>query len=75
MKRMLPNRVELLILAAVALIASAVLTTSGKPEALAVVAFPLLLGSMLMGARRMGHLAPARQPVQRRVTKVDVEVD
>jgi hypothetical protein len=58
MKRILPGRVELAVLAAVAVLGALALAWVGRPEkTLAIVAFPLLLGAMLMGARRAGKLS------------------
>ena len=69
MRRMLPSVVELSILATLAVLAAAVLISLGQPSVIPFVTFPLLIVSMLLGARRMGHLAPARQPVIARATR------
>ena len=63
MRRMLPNVTELSVLATLAVLAAVVLLTMDSHTVLPVVAFPVLITSMLMGARRTGHLAPVRKPV------------
>jgi hypothetical protein len=60
----LPSRVELAILAAWAVLAAVFLSTmTGSDLAVVVLAFPTILVALFMGARRSGHLAPARQPI------------
>jgi uncharacterized membrane protein len=58
MKRLLPNRTELLILAAMAVGCALVASVTFKPEiALSVGAMPLFVASCLLGMRRNGQLS------------------
>jgi hypothetical protein len=63
MKRMLPNGTELAILGTIAVLCASMLASGGNAGILPVIAFPLILTAMLMGARRTGQLAAVRQPV------------
>lgn len=74
MRRILPGRFELAILAAVAVVCAAALATVGSPEkTLALVAFPLLLGAMLMGAWRAGKLSIERKDAEDEPAEVEAE--
>jgi thiamine transporter ThiT len=62
MKRLLPNGLELMILAAVALFTSLIASRVGPEDpSLALVMFPMLLMALLMGARRKWKPQPAPQ--------------
>ena len=64
-KRLIPGYAELLLLAAMAILSAAILTWWPIENGMAIAAFPLVLGAMLMGARRAGRLAAAPQPAER----------
>jgi hypothetical protein len=60
----LPNLVELSILATLAVLAATIVAAFGQPQVAIVVAgFPVVLAAMLMGARRTGQLDAAPAPV------------
>lgn len=66
MKRRLPGRYELAVLAILALLVAALrLGMPEREELLILVSFPLLLGSMLLGAWRSGRLDPPPSPTLR----------
>ena len=56
MKKMLPSGVELAVLGTVAVLTAVVFATLQPENALLFLSFPLMLTSMLMGARRSGKL-------------------
>ncbi len=56
-KKLIPNLLEVIILCALAICAAIALACVGTAgNGIMLAAFPLVLGSMLMGARRAGHL-------------------
>ena len=62
----LPNLVELSVLATLAVLAATIVGTFAQPQvAIVAVGFPMVLIAMLMGARRTGQLdaAPATAPI------------
>ena len=63
MKRMLPNGTELAILGTIAVLCASMLASGGNAAILPVIAFPLILTAMLMGARRTGQLSAVPQQV------------
>ena len=65
MKRMLPNGTELAILGTIAVLCASMLASGGNAGILPVIAFPLILTAMLMGARRTGQLSAVPQQVVR----------
>lgn len=65
MKRMLPNGTELAILGTIAVLCASMLASGDNAGILPVIAFPLILTAMLMGARRTGQLAAVPQRVVR----------
>ena len=63
-KFVLPNIVELSILFTLAVLAATIVAGFGRPDVgIIVVAFPMVLCAMLMGARRTGQLEAARAPI------------
>jgi hypothetical protein len=63
-KFVLPNVVELSILATLAVLAATIVATFGRPDVgMVVVAFPMVLCAMLMGARRTGQFEAAAAPI------------
>lgn len=64
MKRLVPTRRDLIILAILAIVCALAMTvlSATYEKAIAAIGFPLLLTSMLMGARRSGKLDAAARP-------------
>ncbi|MGE5608044.1 MAG: hypothetical protein ACM359_02215 [Bacillota bacterium] len=63
MRRMLPSRLELVVLAALAVICAGMLIWFANSDlVLAAAVFPVILAAMLMGARRGGQLSGERRP-------------
>jgi hypothetical protein len=65
----LPTAVELAILGTAAILLAAFSTQPGATRYLPLVLFPMVLAAMLMGARRTGQLAAARQPAGEQAAK------
>ena len=60
----LPNLVELSILATLAVLAATIVGTFAQPQvAIVAVGFPMVLIAMFMGARRTGQLDSAATPI------------
>jgi hypothetical protein len=60
----LPNVVEVSILATFAVLAATIVAALGQPQiAIVAAGFPLVLCAMLMGARRTGQLDAAAQEI------------
>jgi hypothetical protein len=69
-KFVLPNLVEISILATFAILAATIVAAIAQPQvAIVAVGFPLVLGAMFMGARRTGQLDAAPQPIAAPVTE------